>query len=268
MTFIKKFDIIIIMKIGIVGLGLIGGSIFKALSEFHEVIGISNSQKGLQKNITDDMTNLKNCDIVFVATPINKTLVVLEQLNKILDKNTVVSDVCSLKEFLIDKDYNFNFIPSHPMAGTEKSGFENSFKELFYGAKWVICKQPCPENLKKVIQQMNAEIIYASPKEHDEAAALISHMPMIIAQAIFKSAKGNDLALKLASSGFRDMTRLAISSEEMAQDMVNMNYNNIQNAILKLYASVGDLIKNDYKNEICKIKKERMQMFKDGKNIL
>ncbi|MBR1942889.1 prephenate dehydrogenase/arogenate dehydrogenase family protein [bacterium] len=256
------------MKIGIVGLGLIGGSIFKALGEFHEVVGISQSQKGLQKNITDDFSALKNCDIVFVAVHMNKTLTVLEQLNEFLDENTVVADVCSLKEFLADKTFNFNFVPTHPMAGTEKTGFENSFKELFEGAKWVICKKPCPENLKKVIEQTGAEIIYASPKEHDEAAALISHMPMVIAQAIFKSAEGNNLALKLASSGFRDMTRLAISNEEMAQDMVNMNYNNIQNAILKLYASVGDLIKNDYRNEICDIKKHRLEMYKDGKNIL
>ena len=256
------------MKIGIVGLGLIGGSIFKALNKFHEVIGISSSQKGIEKNITDDINALKDCDIVFVATHMNKTLAVLEQLNEILDETTVVSDVCSLKEFLANKTYNFNFVPAHPMAGTEKTGFENSFKELFNGAKWVVCKKPCPENLKKVIEQMGAQIIYASPKEHDEAAALISHMPMVIAQALFKSAQGNNLALKLASSGFRDMTRLAISNEEMAQDMVNMNYNNIQNAILKLYASVGDLIKDDYKNEICEIKQKRLQMFKDGKNIL
>ena len=264
----KKIWYNTLMKIGIIGLGLIGGSIFKALSEFHEVVGISHSQKGLQENITDEISALKDCDIVFVATHMNKTVATLEQLNEILDEDTVVADVCSLKEFLADKTYNFNFVPTHPMAGTEKTGFENSFKELFNGAKWVVCKKQCPENLKKVIEQMGAQIIFASPKEHDEAAALISHMPMVIAQAIFKSAEGNDLALKLASSGFRDMTRLAISNEEMAQDMVNMNYENIQNALLKLYSSVGDLIKNDYRNEVCDIRKQRLQMYKDGKNIL
>lgn len=256
------------MKIGIVGLGLIGGSIFKALSELHDVVGVSHSQNGLAENITDDISVLKDCDIVFVAVHMNKTIAILDELNNILDENTVVADVCSLKEFLSDKNYNYNFVPTHPMAGTEKTGFKNSFKELFNGAKWVVCKKQCPENLKKVIEQMGAQIIYASAKEHDEAAALISHMPMVIAQAIFKSAEGNELALKLASSGFRDMTRLAISNEEMAEDMVNMNYKNIQNAILKLYSSVGDLIKNDYKTEICDIRKQRLEMYKDGKNIL
>lgn len=256
------------MKIGVVGLGLIGGSIFKALSEFHEVIGISNSQKNSQDNITDDLNALKDCEIVFVATHMNKTIKILDELNEILSEDTIVADVCSLKEFVCQKEYKFNFIPTHPMAGTEKTGFENSFKELFQGAKWVICKKQCPENLKKVIKQTGAEIIFASPKEHDEAVALISHMPMVISQALFKSVQNNPLALHLASSGFRDMTRLALSSDEMASDMVNMNYQNIQNSILKLYASVGDLIKNDYKHEICEIKQQRLKMYKDGKNIL
>lgn len=256
------------MKIGVVGLGLIGGSIFKALSEFHEVIGISNSQKNSQENITDDLNALKDCEIVFVATHMNKIIKILDELNEILNEDTIVADVCSLKEFVCQKEYKYNFIPTHPMAGTEKTGFENSFKELFQGTKWVICKKQCPENLKKVIKQTGAEIIFASPKEHDEAVALISHMPMVISQALFKSVQNNPLALHLASSGFRDMTRLALSSNEMANDMVNMNYQNIQNSILKLYASVGDLIKNDYKHEICEIKQQRLKMYKDGKNIL
>ena len=256
------------MKIGVIGLGLIGGSIFKALKDIHDVVGISVSQKGIEPNITDDMNILKDCDIVFVATHMNKTISVLDKLNDILDEDNVVADVCSLKEFVCQKEYNFNFIPTHPMAGTEKTGFENSFEDLFIGAKWVVCKKQCPENLKKVIEQMGAKVIYATPKEHDEAVALISHMPMVLSQALFKSVESNSLALKLASSGFRDMTRLALSNDEMADDMVNMNYQNIQDAILKLYASVGDLIKNDYRHEICDIREKRSNMYHDGKNIL
>lgn len=256
------------MKIGVVGLGLIGGSIFKALDGIHDVVGISSSQKGVFPNITDNISDLKDCDIVFVATHMNKTISMLEKLESVLDEDVVVADVCSLKEFVSQKEYSFNFIPTHPMAGTEKTGFENSYKELFKGAKWVVCSKKCPENLKKVIEQMGASIIFATPKEHDKAVALISHMPMVLAQALFKSAEANELALKLAASGFRDMTRLAISSEEMAIDMVNMNHKNIQDAILKFYASVGDLIQKDYRHEICDIKKKRLKMYEDGKNIL
>ena len=91
------------MKIGVIGLGLIGGSIFKALKDIHDVVGISVSQKGIEPNITDDMNILKDCDIVFVATHMNKTISVLDKLNDILDEDTVVADVCSLKEFVCQK---------------------------------------------------------------------------------------------------------------------------------------------------------------------
>ena len=259
------------MKIGVVGLGLIGGSIFKALNDSYDVVGISCSQNNKLKNIVNDLNLLKDCDVVFVATPMNKTLDVLDKLDKVLNKDTIVADVCSLKEFLSKKEYRFNFIPTHPMAGTEKKGFENSFKELFEGAKWVICKKEieCPKKLKILIEQMGAKIVYTSPKEHDEAVAIISHAPMVLSQALFKLAEQNELALKLASSGFRDMTRLAITNDEMASDMVNMNYQNIQNAILKFYTSVGDLLKSDYRQQVSVIRESRSKMYdKNGKNVL
>jgi len=116
------------MKIGIVGLGLIGGSLFKVLSAKYSVIGVSRSVKG--ENITDDYNVLKTCDVVFVCTPMNITLEILDKLNKILSSKTIVTDVCSLKSFVSNKIYNFKFIPSHPMAGTEHKGWENSFAEI------------------------------------------------------------------------------------------------------------------------------------------
>lgn len=265
------------MKIGVVGLGLIGGSIFKALEALnYDVVGVSNSQNGLQKNISNDFNNLKDCEIVFVATPMNKTLDILQKLEEYLPKEAVVADTCSLKEFVSNKKYKYNFIPTHPMAGTEFKGFEHSFKELFEGAKWVVCNRGLAQDtnnslaeLVYVIEQMGAEVVFADAKEHDEAVAMISHMPMVVAQALFKATEGNDLALKLASSGFRDMTRLALSNEEMAVDMVNMNHKNIEQAILKLYSSVGDLIGKNYASEIKKIKIQRQKMYdKNGKNIL
>ena len=109
---------------------------------------------------------------------------------------------------------------------------------------------------------MGAEVVITTPQKHDEAVALISHMPMVIAQAIFKTAEENDLALKIASSGFRDMTRLAMSNTEMANDMVMMNSENIQNAILKLYKSVGELTNTNYSEQIENIRVKRMEMFK------
>lgn len=268
-------------KIGIVGLGLIGGSIFKSLTALgYDVTAVSNSMKGILPNISDDYDILKDREIVFVCTPMNKTLRVLEVLECILSPDTIVTDVCSLKGFVCGKERSYRFIPSHPMAGTEHKGFENSFDGLFKGAKWVIT--PCftpdmsgghnipqveneinpREELEAVIKDMGAEIVIASPKEHDEAVALISHMPMVVSQALFLAASENPLALDIASSGFRDMTRLAMSNEEMACDMVSLNHENIEKAILRLYKAMGDLTRGNYPNTISKIKEQRSEMFK------
>ena len=248
------------MKIGVVGLGLIGGSIFKDLIKLnYEVVGVSNSQSG--ENIYQDYSVLKDCELVFVCSAMNKTLAILDELENILPSTAVVSDVCSLKEFVTKKKRPYKFVPSHPMAGTEHKGFENSFEGLFKGAKWVIT--PVfgeSELLINIIKQLGAEPIITTPQKHDEAAALISHMPMLIAQAIFKTAQDNELAMKMASSGFRDMTRLAMSNPEMANDMILMNSDNIQTSILKLYKSIGYLTKSKYLEQINEIKSKRQSM--------
>ena len=257
------------VKIGIVGLGLIGGSIFKDLTKLgYDVVGISNSQGGKIENVYCDYEYLKNCELVFVCKEMSKTLSTLDELEKYLSEKTVVCDVCSLKEFVSKKEYKYNFIPTHPMAGTEFSGWNSAKEGLFKGAKWVITSDKKSDLLEKIIKEMGAEIVKTTPQEHDEAVAMISHMPMVVAQALYKSVEGNDLAKKLASSGFRDMTRLALSSIDMAYDMVNLNSKNIEKAILKLYSSVGGLTHGDYKKEIEAIKKEREKMYKDGVNVL
>ena len=150
------------------------------------------------------------------------------------------------------------------MAGTEKKGFENAYSAMFKGAKWVLTPVFGDDGidiLTDLIRKMGAETIITTPDKHDEAAALISHMPMIVAQALFMTAQDNELALNMASSGFRDMTRLALSNEEMANDMFSMNSTNIETAILKLYKSVGELTHCNYPEQITKIKEQRKRTF-------
>lgn len=269
------------LKIGIVGLGLIGGSIFKALCALNcNVFATSRSIQTLEKakqytpNVSNSLSILKECDVIFVCTPMNKINEILDELDNILTANTIVTDVCSLKSFLCNKKRKFKFIPSHPMAGTEFTGFDNSFETLFQDAKWVLTplKNTEQNDIKKItniIEVLGAKTIFATPEEHDEAVAMISHMPMLISQAIFKTAKDNPLAMKLASSGFRDMTRLAMSNEEMATDMITINSVNIQKSILKFYSSIGELLNKDYPKQIKKIKQKRQIMYSNnGTNIL
>lgn len=249
------------MKIGIIGLGLIGGSIYRDLKKLnYDVVAVSQSQHGT--GIYKDFSILKTCDIVFVCSPMNKTLQVLDELENVLLPNTIVTDVCSLKQFVSQKKRPYKFIPSHPMAGTEHQGFENSMEGLFRGRKWVVTPVwGNDETLISIIEKLGATPVVTTPEKHDEAVALISHMPMLVAQAIFKTASDNELALEIASSGFRDMTRLAMSNVEMANDMILMNSENIQTSVLKLYKSIGDLTNSDYLSQIKEIKLNRQSMF-------
>ena len=252
------------MKIGVVGLGLIGGSIFKALRGKYDVVGISSSVK--EENVAQDYNLLKECDLVFVCTPMSVTLEILDKLETILRPETIVTDVCSLKSFVSKKEYSYKFIPSHPMAGTENSGWDSSFPELFQGAKWVIT--PIGGNiineqevLEKVIESMGAQVVITTPEEHDRAVALISHMPMVVAQALCENIKDNKLAQELASSGFRDTTRLALSNLQMANDMIEMNGENISKSIEELKQSLTNLLCPEYFDKAKEIKEFRQNLY-------
>ena len=266
------------MQIGIIGLGLIGGSIYKKLSEFgHELIVVTRNKSTLEKVKNDgvvcscDYSVLKDCDVVFVCTPIENTLETLDRLEGVVSENCTVTDVASVKKFVTEKKRPYKFIPSHPMAGTENSGYDASFAELFQGAKWVLTPYDCQdfEKLVELIKQTGATPIIADANEHDKAVALISHMPMLISQALFHSAKDNKLAMKLASSGFRDTTRLAMSDLKLAKNMLSFNAENITKSLEDFQKSLKTL-QNDYSDEVLSdIKNDRKKMYSpEGKNIL
>lgn len=254
------------MKIGVVGLGLIGGSIFKNLleSKIHDLVGISRSVD--EFNVSKDYNNLKGCDLVFVCTPMNVTLEILDKLEGILEENTIVTDVCSLKEFVSKKNYKYKFIPSHPMAGTEHNGWDYAFPDLFKGAVWAVTPKEDTdkkdyETLKSVIEELGAKTILTTPQEHDKAVALISHTPMLIAQALCKNIEDNELAQTLASTGFKDTTRLALSNTEMANDMILMNGENIKDVLKILNSNAELLLNGNYKSQAEQIKKFRQKLY-------
>ena len=269
------------MNIGIISLGLIGGSILKALANTeYTLTAVTRNKETIETArqytpfVSDDYNTLKDCDIIFVSSPINKTLEVLDKLETIVRADCIVLDCASVKEFIMQKQRPYKFIGSHPMAGTENNGFSASFKDLFEGAKWVLTPSAnTSENdiatVKSVIEKMHAQVIITNAKEHDLAVALISHMPLLLSQALFNCVSDNELALKLASSGFRDMTRLAMSNLEMAEDMRNYNAQNIDISIQKLISSI-DFLKNTKVPKIfADIKNIRKSMYSnEGKNIL
>ena len=117
------------MNIGIVSLGLIGGYILKALADAGmEITAVTRNKNTIEeakqytKNVSDNFETLKNCDVVFVASPINKTVEILDILEAIVKPDCIVLDCASVKEFVMQKQRPYKFIGSHPMAGTAESG--------------------------------------------------------------------------------------------------------------------------------------------------
>ncbi len=268
------------IKIGIIGLGLIGASILKKLYNNcqYEIFCCSKSSfenaLNYTKNSALNLEIVKGCDVVFVCSKISKTLEILEKLNSFLDKKTIVLDVSSIKKGLLNQKYNFNFVLSHPMAGSEKNGFEAGDVELFKGAKWLIDKKFSNESAKseiieKIIKDLGAIPFWIDMKDHDNFCAQISHLPTILSFLLFDLATNE--AKQIASSGFRDCTRLAMSESDMVLNMLNLNEENILNLFDKLQEKLIYL-KNLSNSEKIKIFKEiaanRQKMYDvNGKNI-
>ena len=259
------------IKVGIVSLGLIGSSILKGLYKKYEVycysMTLPQDAFNYSKNVSNNLDDLKVCDIVFVCSPISKTLEMLQKLDKILNPETVVCDCASVKGELLNQKFNFDFVLSHPMAGSEKSGFSAGCAELFKGAKWLIEKNN--SILEKIIEDLGAKSIVIDMKNHDYMCAQISHMPSILAYALFDTTE--DSSKQIASSGFRDMTRLAMSDSVLISDMFKYNRENVIKAFDELIEKINSLKKlkdNEKINLFEKIKKQRTQMYDEfGNNI-
>lgn len=259
------------LKIAIIGLGLIGGSILKSLGESDwEIAAVSKSSYDKAKSYTpyasDMIEDVRGADVVFVCTPMNEAKNTLKRLENIVSPKCIVCDVCSLKGFL-ERGYKFNYIGTHPMAGTEESGFDASKDDLFLGAKWVITKHNAI--LEEIIKFMGATPVLMDAKTHDFAAAQISHLPMLLSFALFNSVE-SDEAKTIAASGFRDTTRLALTNEVLAGDMLKLNKKNIDKS-LDLFIKELNYLKNLKDDERIKVLKnisqKRAQMYdKKGKN--
>ena len=241
------------MKIGIVGLGLIGGSLgLKLQSLNHKIYGITNNEfnkkKAIEKKLANfvscDLSLLKECELIILALPIKDFISPSRQLVESIPRETIVTDVGSVKEPIINTWENLHplFIGSHPMAGTEKKGVDSGFKSLFKKRKWIITPTQNSDldafrTISELIRSMGCEICQASPKEHDEAASLISHLPIFLASSLIETAhsKNNqsllELTQKLAATGFADTSRVGGGNEQLGLDLAINNQINILNSI-------------------------------------
>lgn len=240
------------MKIGIVGLGLIGASLAKASSKAgHSVYGTDIdtqvvSQAIKEKIISSEMSieELSNtCDIVVLCVPSRTATTLVERA---LRGSAIVSDVSSVKSVIcdevskLDRDLSDRFIGGHPMAGSEQSGIDASRENMFESKMWILVP-PEHNSLKHIeklelfVSSIGAEHCILSPAQHDKLVANISHLPQLASSALMDiaadKASDNEIILRLAGGGFRDMTRIAFNNKQMWMDIIQDNGTEISKAL-------------------------------------
>jgi prephenate dehydrogenase len=226
------------MKLAVIGLGLIGGSMAKDLRRTKfatEIAGVDNNpmnaKLALELGLVDRIDNLekavKEADIVIIAIPVDKIVTTLPLILDLISPATTVTDVGSTKrqiaEILKNHPLRGNYIPSHPMAGTENSGPMAAVERLFEGKICIICdhEQSRPQHLalvEKMYQSLGAPIAYMSSDEQDHTTAFVSHLPHVAAFALANAVlaiEDRHIIFDLASGGFNSTVRLAKSSPQM-----------------------------------------------------
>jgi cyclohexadieny/prephenate dehydrogenase len=236
----------VINRICIIGFGLIGSSLARAIRGKHLaqtiVCGDSNPdvcQKVLDLKLADLATSdpaaaVKDADLVILAVPVGACGEVAKQISASLKKGAIVTDVGSVKQAVIDAvvphlPLHTSFVPAHPIAGTEHSGPEAGFAELFNGRWCIVTPLPDtpPEAVKKVAalwEACGAQVEIMEPRRHDLVLAITSHLPHLIAYSIVDTAANLEdytkaEVIKYSASGFRDFTRIAASDPVMWRDI-------------------------------------------------
>ena len=253
------------MNIGIVGLGLIGGSIgLKLQSLNHTVYGVTNNnsneakakERKLASIISQDYKILENCSIIFLALPIKQLIDPSQNLIKAIPPKAILTDVGSVKVPIIktwEKIHDL-FIGSHPMAGTEEKGVNAGRIELFNNSKWVITPtnktdQNSLKILSELIKNIGCNIYFENPAIHDQAVAHISHLPIYLASCLIETAycKNNqdllDLSGKLAATGFSDTSRVGGGNPDLGVDLAENNTINILDTIKKFKNNIDEIEK-------------------------
>ena len=238
-----------INKLTIIGVGLIGGSFARAVRKaglVKHIIGCGrqtdNLEKAVQLGVIDDYsqdikTAVKDADVIFIATPVGSFQTVLEQIKGAAKDDVIITDGGSTKVSVIRSAESVfgqvppNFVPGHPIAGTENSGVEASFDTLFNDHRVILT--PLPETSKDALntvtelwQAAGAEVILMEPYHHDLVLAATSHLPHLLAFSLVNTLTTLDEKQEIfdnAAGGFRDFTRIASSDPDMWQDICLAN---------------------------------------------
>jgi arogenate dehydrogenase (NADP+) len=251
------------MKIGIIGLGLIGGSLGLDLrSQGHQIIGISRQEnvcqialaKGVVTEASTELKALAEAEIVIVCTPIAAIASTIRQIIPYLSPETIITDVGSVKQPIVEECSQLwaNFIGGHPMAGTTESGIDAAIANLFTGAAYVLTPTAAskPENIAKltaIALELNAIPHICDAQIHDRAVSWISHLPVMVSASLIKACLQEEpdtlqLAQILASSGFRDTSRVGGGNWELGVMMAKYNHQELLRALLQYRHNLDEMI--------------------------
>lgn len=234
------------------GLGLIGGSVAKALKLHNEHIfikvfdtNLKSMELAFSENIADQIytsvtKELCQCDYLFLSAPVSINLKNLDLISTFINKNCILTDVGSVKGTIHEKIQELNlqnqFIGGHPMTGSERVGYLNSNAALLENAYYVLTPEPEVSEEKvtafyHLIQTTGAMPYLLNVKKHDQTTAAISHLPHLIASGLVNLVKNNDdvnaTFKTLAAGGFKDITRIASASPALWQQITLENNHNI-----------------------------------------
>jgi prephenate dehydrogenase len=242
------------MKVTIIGLGLIGGSMAIDLRKSRfatSIIGVDNRPEhaeeairlGIVDKISDFETGVKDADLVLLALPVDQIIILLPKVLDLISGSTTVTDVGSAKRQIVAAIANHplrgNFVPTHPMAGTENSGPAAAIPKLFAGKLTIICdhEKSRPQHLalvEKMYQSLGMSTAYMSSDEQDHTTAFVSHLPhaaaFALANAVLAKEERN-IIFDLASGGFQSTVRLAKSSPEMWAPIFRQNSDYVAEAV-------------------------------------
>jgi len=236
------------MNVGIVGLGLMGGSLGLALKKFpqkYHIIGYDHNQKHLKEaielNLVDEVGELekiKECDIIILTIPVDAIIETIKKLDGVSKKTTIIdfgSSKAKISES-IPKHLRENVVTAHPMTGTEKFGPKASIKDLYTNKIMVVCDIQKSGKLQRkaaleLFKDIRSKVVFMDAKEHDRHAAFISHMPHAVSFSIANSVMKQEDAkniVALAGGGFKSMSRIAKSSPSMWEDIFKQNRENLE----------------------------------------
>ncbi len=288
-------------KVCIIGCGLIGSSLARAIKKHNlsEKIVSSNrsdivNKKVLELKIVDNSSSdtqkmVNDSDLIIIATPLSSYENVILKIKNSLKNGMILTDVGSVKErviSLVEKAIpkDVSWIPSHPIAGTEESGPEAGFSELFKN-RWCIltpskkAKEKDIDTLKSFWKKIGSKVDIMDAKQHDYILSITSHIPHLVAYNIVNTSiniqeEKQSAIIKYSAGGLRDFTRIAASNPIMWRDIFIQNKTNTSKEIEKFIANLEDL-KNAIENEdgkkleeiFIKTKKIRKEIIKAGQDV-